>query len=287
MTDVQAAPETNGSPGPTGRQGRGTGVDRAPARLREGPHRSRWTQLAVWVGLAAVLLHTGIIATWVGPQTPVRMAVGNEALRAYVVPVFEQSWMIFAPTPRRVAVNLEVRAEYIDPATGQPVITDWFDLVDLEDALIEGNPFPPRMSLASRRVANTLNAVMDDLNETQIELVAENYLTTPVDVLGNRMVDVGDDSVPAGTVGRYVTYEAAAVRLASLYYTVILEEAELTYVQFRTGSRYVPTWEPGAPRGIDDAEVTWRDYGWRPATPLSSDEVDSFVSYIDAAGDLR
>lgn len=248
--------------------------------------RPRWAGLVVWIGIAAVLLHTLVISMWVGPNTPVRQMVGNDTLRSYVMPVFEQSWMIFAPTPRRVAVNLEIRAEYIDPATGDPVITGWTDLVDGEDALIAGNPFPPRMSLAGRRVANTLNAAMGDLNDDQLALVAANYLTTPTTVLGNQMMDVTDSSVPSGTVGTYLTYDDAATHLATLYYSASLGDVEITYVQFRTGMRYAPTWAPGAPGSIDDAPITWFDYGWRQPTHLTDDELELFAPYLRMSGSL-
>lgn len=239
----------------------------------------RGARVAVWLLLVAVLTHTFLIAAWVGPNTPVRQAIGAERLRSYVVPVFEQSWMIFAPTPRRVAVNLQVRAEYIDPATGELEISAWVDLVDGEDALIAGNPFPPRMSLAARRVANTLNATMGNLNEEQVALVAGNYLTTPVSVLGERMVDAGDASVPVGTVGDYMTYDQAASHLATAYCTFTLG-AEVTQVQYRTGMRYVPSYDSRSDTTLDEAEITWFSYGWRPATPLSDQELELFAPYV-------
>src|SRR5690606_10171009 len=74
-----------------------------PGRTR----RPRWACLVVWLGVTDVLLHTFVIATWVGPSTPVREAIGTDTLRSYVHPVFDQSWRIFAPTPRRVAVNFQ------------------------------------------------------------------------------------------------------------------------------------------------------------------------------------
>lgn len=234
----------------------------------------------------AVLLHTLVIATWVGPNTPVRQAVGDDRLRSYVIPVFDQSWMIFAPTPRRVAVNLQIRLEYVDPASDQPVITDWVDLVDGEDALIAGNPFPPRMSLAARRVANTLNAAMGDLNDAQLEAVANNYLSTPTSALGDRLMEITDASVPSGTVGTYLTYDEVATHLATLYSAAAYPEFEVTYVQFRTGMRYVPTWEPGTPRTIDDAEITWFDYGWRQPGELTDDELELFAPYLRMTGTL-
>lgn len=237
-----------------------------------------------WVGLAAVLAHTFMIAAWVGPSTPVRQAVGNDTLRAYVEPVFEQSWQIFAPTPRRVAVNLQVRAEYLDPASGDPVQTGWVDLVDGEDALIAGNPFPPRMSLAARRVANTLNASMDDMGETQVELVAGNYLTTPVATLGARLVDAAEGETSAGAVRRYLTHDEAATRLATLYWTYALGD-DVESVQYRTGQRYVPTYDPASGAGdIDAATVTWFDYGWRAAPAVSDAEVQLFAPYLRMGG---
>jgi len=189
------------------------------------------------LGVVTVLLHTLVIATWVGPSTPVRTAVDDDRLRSYVLPVFEQSWMIFAPTPRRVAVNLQIRFEYVDPASDEPVITDWVDLVDGEDALIAGNPFPPRMSLAARRVANTLNAAMGDLNDAQLAAVAGNDLATP-SVLGDRIRDVTDAGVPSDTIGTYLEHDEIATHLATPYFAAPYPERELLHVQVRTGVRH-------------------------------------------------
>lgn len=252
----------------------GTGCNRRP----------RWAGLVVWLGVTAVLLHTFVIATWVGPSTPVREAIGTDTLRSYVHPVFDQSWRIFAPTPRRVAVNFQVRAEYVDPATGERVRTEWFDLVDGEDSLIQGNLFPPRMSLASRRIANRLHSAMDDLNDRQLELVAANFLTTPIAELGDLMMDATDSSVPRGTVGNYMTYDAVATHLATLFHRAALGDVEITHVQYRTGRRYVPTWEPGSARTVDDASITWFDYGWRQPAEVTDDELALFAPYLRMSG---
>ncbi|WP_420113938.1 DUF5819 family protein [Pseudactinotalea sp.] len=242
----------------------------------------------LWIGICVVLVHTLIIATYVGPTTPVRTLIGSDTLRSYALPVFDQSWRIFAPTPRRIAVNLEVRAEYIDPASGETVRTGWVDLVEGEDSLIAGNPFPPRISLAARRVANNLNTVMGDLNAAQRELINASYLTTPIADLGTTLVDRTDSSVPTGAVGRYMTYDAAATHLATLYWTAHLgNDVELQHVQYRTGRRSVPTWAPGAPGSIDDASIGWTTYGWRALRVLSEDELALFSSYLRATGALQ
>lgn len=84
----------------------------------------------VWPLIIAVLAHTFLIATWVGPSTPIRQAIGTETLRSYVLPVFEQNWRLFAPDVRRQEHGLEIRASIVHQQ-GEREMSEWVDLVAL------------------------------------------------------------------------------------------------------------------------------------------------------------
>lgn len=243
---------------------------------------SRRARLVLWPLLALVLVHTLIIAMWVGPSTPVRTMIGTDTLRSYVMPVFEQNWRIFAPTPRRIAVELEVRALIRDDETGEEQLSEWVNLVNGEDSLIRHNPFPPRLALAARRTANHLDSRMGDLSEGQRVQVEANYFTTPVAELRDRMLAVEDDDAGgANAVDGYLRYDAVASALAT-YYLAGTWSDEVTHVQYRTSVRYTPSFEQRHERDLDDADRRYREYGWRPASEVSEQAVELFMSYADA-----
>ncbi len=254
---------------------------RAEDPVTEPPERvTIRARLVLWPLVAVVLVHTFFIALWVGPDTPVREAVGADRLRSYVMPAFEQNWRIFAPTPRRIAVGLDVRARLVDPRTGEETTTEWVHLVDGEDALIRGNPFPPRMALAARRTANHLITRTGELNAEQRRQVEANYLTTPVEELRGRL-NRGEGDSPGGpsTVNAYMRYDAVATALATSYASAAFD-GDVTHVQYRATRRYTPDFERRHERDIDDVEPTVYEYGWRPATELDDQVAELFTPYV-------
>lgn len=229
----------------------------------------------VWLLIAVVLLHTGIIALWVGPSTPLRQAVGDDRLRSYVMPVFDQNWRIFAPTPRRAAVTFEIRASIADGP--DETVTDWIDVVEREDELIRGDVAPSRMALAGRRIANVLTSVGARMNSEQRQQVEANYLTTPIEELRSRLENV-EGGAGSSDIGRYLLYDQIATALATSYAATVWD-GEIRYVQYRASIRYVPPFEARAEKSIDDAEPTIYEYGWRSTTMPSDDVVRMFTAY--------
>lgn len=244
------------------------------------PARAR---VLVWLLVVTVLAHTALIALWVGPDNPIRQQVGASTLRSYAVPVFEQNWQIFAPTPRRVAVEFEFRARILDADSGEVTTSDWINAVDGEDALIRGNPFPPRMSLGARRITNRLNAAMREMNAEQREQIEAHYRTTSIAELRPRLLrGEGDSPASEAWVDRYLLFDGVAVEFAT-YYASNLWDGEVVEVQYRTSSRYVPTYASRGGRTIDDAERNYNHYGWRAAPELDEDTIELFSAYVEKA----
>src|SRR5690606_30843231 len=144
-------------------------------------------RLVLWPLVAVVLVHTLLIALWVGPDTPVRKTVGEDRLRSYVMPAFEQNWRIFAPTPRRVAVELDVRARLVAPATGKGPPYAWASLGDGEDSVNRGTPSPPRLASAARGTADHPVTRTRELNAAQRRQIEADYLAPPVAELRDRL----------------------------------------------------------------------------------------------------
>lgn len=248
------------------------------AALRRMPRVARVLALLL---AFAVVTHTALIATWVAPNNQIRQTIGASSLRAYVLPVFEQNWSIFAPNPRRTAVALEVRARIEDPQTGERSVTEWVDLVALEEAMIPGNPLAPRMSNASRRVADRLHSAVSNMNDEQRDWLQANYLTTPIEQLRTRLTDVeGDSPASATQIDNYLIADRAAAALATAH-AKHTAGGEVIHVQYRSSTRPVPSYTNREDQTVDDTARNERDYGWRAPVDLTDQDLEFYGRYLD------
>lgn len=244
-------------------------------RLRSIPPTARWIGYPL---AALVLIHTLVIAIWVAPMTPIREEIGDERVRSYVMPWFEQNWSIFAPNPRRTAVTFEVRALTVGE-DGENEPTEWIDLVDLEDDIVSGNPAGTRTSKLTRRTADRLHSSLSHMNDTQLEWIDANYVETPISTLRERLLDV-EGGTGEHHVDRYLEADASATAVA----TAVAErtvEGEILHVQYRTSTRGAPSWDNRDNEDLDERSPNYRDYGWRTPTDLSQDQLDLFDHYLD------
>lgn len=263
--------------------------DQSDAQLtwtrRELKRLPQGARVLTWPLVALVLIHSLIIALWVAPSTPARDALGQDRVREYIQPWFGQNWSIFAPDPRRTAVTFEVRATVQDE-TGAVQVTDWVDLIDNEDGIVAGNPFPARTAKISRRTADRLHSAISGMNTEQREWLQADYVDTPVDQLRERLAEV-DGGVGSADINRYMTADAAATAIATgVAANEWGDEAEILYVQYRTSTRPAPSWD-AEDRTIDDTTRTEREYGWRAPTELTDEEIAHFGPYLEQGGDWR
>ena len=121
---------------------------------------------AVMAGIAVLaLVHSALVMVWVMPTNPIRDAIGADRLAGYInngIVPFEQSWSVFAPTPRRAGENVQVRAYNGETGT----TTDWFDITADEDERIRYLPNPSRVHSVTRRLAGGANVQLADLTDT-------------------------------------------------------------------------------------------------------------------------
>lgn len=61
------------------------------------------------IGIGVVALHVGAMYLWIAPENAMSRAV-EPLLESYALPVWQQSWSLFAPTPVHSGFYLEVRA---------------------------------------------------------------------------------------------------------------------------------------------------------------------------------
>jgi hypothetical protein len=105
---------------------------------------------------------------WIAPPSQLRTVVPGNLLTQYEIPLFGQSWSVFAPDPINGDYHLQVRA--IVASGKEATTTPWVDATEAEHLLALHNLFPPRAAnLAveqASRYSNAYNALNADQKKT-------------------------------------------------------------------------------------------------------------------------
>ncbi|MDH6146011.1 hypothetical protein P3T35_008073 [Kitasatospora sp. GP30] len=96
--------------------------------------------VAVALCLATSLVHVLLVFLYVAPPNQLSQYYGRQ-LNAWIFPLFEQNWRLFAPDPESVTWQISVRTERTS-AGGDREVSDWFDLTAVDDSHVEHNVFP-------------------------------------------------------------------------------------------------------------------------------------------------
>lgn len=137
---------------------------------------ARRAVVRVFLILASLFTAWHIFATflWIAPPSGLRQAIPAHALRSYMIPMFGQSWSVFAPEPINGDYRLQVRAEVVD-AGGQPHVTGWVDATAAELAMLHHHLFPPRGAIQSSELASRFKGSWDDLSADHKKIVELGY----------------------------------------------------------------------------------------------------------------
>lgn len=238
----------------------------------------------VVVTIGVVLaVHTAAITIWIQPPNPFRDAVGGENLYRYINNEFfpfEQSWSVFAPTPRRISDTIRLRAVVEDPKTGQETRTEWVDVTTLVTRKIKYDITPARIEEATRRIGARINSNMFKFNQEQKLLVQGGYLKTSTDKLAEALLAAkGDGQGDANEINAYILYDDMLVRFATMYAQAAWD-GKVTQIQYKVGYQAVPAYAQRNNVKVNDVRVTWWDFGWRKAQPGSSSAQKAFDSYV-------
>ena len=102
------------------------------------------------VGIAAVLcvavslVHVLMVFLFVAPSNAVSQRYSKQ-VNAWIYPLFEQNWQLFAPNPQSVTQQISVRTFHVSASVTRQV-SDWVDLTAVDDSAINHNAFPSRTS---------------------------------------------------------------------------------------------------------------------------------------------
>lgn len=195
---------------------------------------------------------------WIAPYSPIREVVPGDMLRNYMIPMFGQSWSVFAPEPINGDYRFEVRAIIEDG--GEFVETEWVDATEVELSMIQYNLFPPRAGIGASEVASQSKGAFDKLTADHKVIAALNYFEEDwAERLEDKMKEYGE----TGLVDAYVKAEQQALAYASQVAFAMWGEEQVVRVQYQSSRQNVI---PFAKRNDPDAERPARqliDVGWR------------------------
>lgn len=144
----------------------------ALARITTRP-RSIWVRLIAGLCVIATGWHIFATFLWIGPSNGLRDAVPAKALSGYMLPLFGQSWSVFAPEPINGNVTLEVRAYVGDEGSGH--VTDWVNASAAELDMAHHNLFPPRAAILGLEQGSKYKSAFDKLTDAEKKIVAAGY----------------------------------------------------------------------------------------------------------------
>ncbi len=241
----------------------------------------------VIIGFGVVLaIHTALITIWIQPNNPFRDAVGGEHLSTYInnnVFPFEQSWSVFAPTPRRGGENVKVRAYYGKPGGKDTRVTEWYDITADEDQRIKYLVNPSRFHSATRRLGGNINSTVGQFNERQRLLVSRPVYTSPRSALTKLLVKFNTKGlVGQANIKQYIDNDEMLTRYGTMYATARWGKG-VTAVEFQVGHRSVPNFSKRNEVDFLDVPFTYYRVGIRKAMPGNADAQAAFDGYVNKA----
>lgn len=202
ITDISAAPGTgcaqNAEQAPDAAPAPHANADPAGA-----PSTPRRRPLAVKIIAVFAVLFTAwhVFASflWIYPPSPLRQLTPGDSLSSYMLPVFGQSWTVFAPEPINGDYHLNVRAVLEDEA-GETLETAWVSANQVELSMVINHLFPPRAGIQSEELASSYMNAWYGLNDQQHEVVADDFLEAEWQMaLGNDLEALSVDETSTET----------------------------------------------------------------------------------------
>ncbi|MEH0471677.1 DUF5819 family protein [Streptomyces sp. B21-097] len=128
--------------------------------------------------LAATFVHVILVFLHVAPANTVSKRY-SPLINAWVYPLFEQNWRLFAPDPE--SVNRRILARTARTGSDDSVqVSPWFDLTAVDRSAVEHDPFPSHtaQNMLRRAWAGYVDSHGgDDKARTERSLMMQRYLS--------------------------------------------------------------------------------------------------------------
>lgn len=240
-----------------------------------------------WVGVVCALLtawHMFATFLWIAPSNELRKAVPNDALRSYMLPMFGQSWSVFAPKPVDGDYSFEVRASTSEKAGGE-YATEWVNASTKEMSMIHHNLFPPRAALAADHLASKYRTSWLKLNDEQKKAVELSYFKGDdwSERMDNRVTKLQTSN--SKNSQRQTKEFLDLEERASAYATQIARATwgdEVKSVQFRVGRQGVVPFEQRNNKNAERPAKVTIESGWRGVTVMEGQSDERFAEIFNS-----
>jgi hypothetical protein len=158
---------------------------------------------AVALCLGTALTHVALVFLHVAPPNAISQRYGQQ-INAWIYPLFEQNWKLFAPDPDSANRKISARTAHTAP-DGSVEVSDWFDLTAVDNSAVEHNVFPSHTTQNLLRRAWTSYVEShggDDRPRSERAVMMQKYLR-----------NIAADRVAAHNGG---TFESIQLRVTTL-----------------------------------------------------------------------
>ncbi|MFJ1783519.1 DUF5819 family protein [Streptomyces anulatus] len=127
--------------------------------------------------LTTALAHVGLVFLHVAPSNVVSQRFSAQ-VDAWIYPLFEQNWRLFAPDPDSVNRQISARTAHTAP-DGSVQVSSWVDLTAVDASAIEHNAFPSHTSQNMLRRSWTSYVELhggDDVPRSERAVMMQRYL---------------------------------------------------------------------------------------------------------------
>ena len=132
---------------------------------------------AVALCLAMSVVHVLLVFLHVAPSNQISQLYSKQ-IDAWIYPLFEQNWRLFAPDPEAVNRQISARTTRV-LSDGTSQVSDWFDMTAVDDSAVRHSVFPSHTAQNMLRRAWT--AYVDthgggDRSRSERALMMQEYL---------------------------------------------------------------------------------------------------------------
>lgn len=254
----------------------GEGADAVTAAR---PRPTWWVKLIALAACLLTLWHVFASFLWIAPYSALREIPTQEVLAGYMLPMFGQSWSVFAPEPINGDYHFNVRA--VIEEDGEEIETGWVSATDVEISMIRYNLFPPRAGIQSSEVASGQMNAYNKLNADQQAVAALDFAKDDGEAWMVRTFDeLEGDDLPATEA--YVAKDHLATAYATQVAYAIWGADAVIKVQYRVSRQNVVPYAQRNDPNAQRPEPTFSTTGWRLPVEEEGQSREDFADVFHA-----
>ncbi|MGH3689542.1 MAG: DUF5819 family protein [Microbacterium sp.] len=223
------------------------------------PRPTWWVKLVAFAACLLTLWHIGASFLWIAPYSALREIPTQEVLAGYMLPMFGQSWSVFAPEPINGDYHFNVRA--VIEKDGEQIETGWVSATDVELSMIRYNLFPPRAGIQSSEVASGQMNAYNKLNADQQAVVGLDFSEDDWEEWMVRSFDELEGENPS--TEKYMAEEHLSTAYATQVAYAIWAADAVVKVQYRVSRQNVVPYADRNDPSAQRPDPTFSTTGWR------------------------